>query len=553
MRLRIANLRAGLSEDVARLLPKAARRLGLKPGQIAELKIVKEAIDARKKDDIRVVYSVEVSLKAGVKIPPGILDKDPQIVLIKEMPRQPLLRGSQLISHRPVVVGAGPCGYFAALKLAEAGFNPILLERGYDVERRTEDANRFWQTGQLHLESNVQFGEGGAGTFSDGKLTTRTHDHRINEVFEMLVEAGAPGEIMVKAKPHVGTDVLRRVVRNLRQQLLALGGQIYFGARVDGLLLEKGSQGNRIAGVRLAPGVTLGGKAPDGELKTDIVILAIGHSARDTAQRLYEQDVPMQAKPFAIGLRVEHPQELVDRSQYGDLAGHPRLGVADYQLHHKVTEAGRTAFSFCMCPGGVVVGAASEKGGVVTNGMSEYARDTGMANSALVVSVTPEDFPVPGPLGGAEFQRIWERKAFQSGGADYQAPAQGVGDFLADEKGGLDGLLVTPTYRPGVVASNLRDCLPKEVSEVLAVGLKDFGRKIQGFDLPKAVLTGVETRTSAPWRIVRDESLQSEGIQGLYPAGEGAGYAGGIVSAAVDGIRVAEAVIVTYRLKEGNA
>ncbi|ABZ84096.1 conserved hypothetical protein [Heliomicrobium modesticaldum Ice1] len=560
MKIRIANLRAGLSEDAGRLLPKAARRIGLKPGQIENMEILREAVDARKKADIRFVYTVEVTLKAGVKPPPGILDKDPQVSLVAENKATPLLRGSEPLTRRPVIVGAGPCGYFAALKLAEAGFKPILLERGYDVDRRAADVDRFWETGKLRADSNVQFGEGGAGTFSDGKLTTRTHDWRINEVFRRLAEAGAPQEILYKAKPHVGTDVLRQVVRNLRQRLLEQGGQVFFGACVEELILEKTALGRRVAGVRLAPGVDLmdrgsaedlplSGTARSGlELAADVVIVAIGHSARDTAKNLYDQEIAMEAKPFAVGLRVEHPQALIDRAQYGRFAGHERLGVADYNLHTKLAEAGRTVFSFCMCPGGQVVAAASEAGGVVTNGMSAYARDSGVANSALVVSVSPGDYPVPGPLGGAEFQRIWERKAFELGEGDYRAPAQTVGDFLADQKGDLSDSLVKPTYRPGVTAANLRDGLPKAVGEALAAGLADFGRKIQGFDLPKAVLTGVETRTSSPWRINRDESLQSPGIKGLYPGGEGAGYAGGIVSAAVDGLRLAEAIIATYRL-----
>ncbi|MBM7865696.1 hypothetical protein GTO89_02710 [Heliobacterium gestii] len=563
MKIRIANLRAGLSEDAGRLLPKAARRIGLKPGQIEHMAILREAVDARKKAEIRLVYTVELTLKGGVKPPLGIIDKDPQVSVVPEEKQTPLLRGNQPLARRPVVVGAGPCGYFAAVKLAEAGFKPILLERGYDVDRRAADVDRFWETGELKLDSNVQFGEGGAGTFSDGKLTTRTHDLRINEVFQWLAEAGAPQEILYKAKPHVGTDVLRQVVRNLRQRLQALGGQVFFGALVEELILENSALGRRVAGLRLAPGVELTdtGSAKAGlplsgtpqsglELASDLVIIAIGHSARDTAKNLYAQEVAMEAKPFAIGVRVEHPQALIDRAQYGEFAGHERLGVADYNLHTKLAEAGRTVFSFCMCPGGEVVAAASEEGGVVTNGMSAYARDTGVANSALVASVHPGDYPTPGPLGGADFQRIWEQKAFALGGGDYRAPAQTVGDFLADQKGDLADALVQPTYRPGVTAANLRDCLPKEVGEALAAGLADFGRKLQGFDLPKAILTGVETRTSAPWRINRDESLQSLGIEGLYPGGEGAGYAGGIVSAAVDGLRLAEAIIATYRLME---
>ncbi|QGG46420.1 NAD(P)/FAD-dependent oxidoreductase [Heliorestis convoluta] len=556
MKLRIANLRAGLTENKEQIIKKAAKRLGLRMTQIAHLEITKEAIDARKKQELRLVYTVEVELQKGVKVAPAVFDKDRQIVQVTDEVPGPLLRGSEPLRQRPVVVGAGPCGYFAALKLAEAGYRPILLERGQAVAQRAEDVETFWQSGQLNLDSNVQYGEGGAGTFSDGKLTTRTHDRRIGEVFTTFVEAGAPEEIKVKAKPHIGTDRLRTVVAQLRQRLESLGGSVFFGAKVESLLLEKEQthahkatqQERKVVGLSLANGNSLDGMAPGGELKTSIVILAMGHSARDTAKALYDQDVPFEEKPFAIGLRVEHPQALIDESQYGEWAGHPRLGVADYQLHTKLVTEERTVFSFCMCPGGQVVAAASEEGGVVTNGMSAYARDSAVANSALVVSVKPEDFPIPGPLGGVEFQRIWERKAYQAGGSNYKAPAQSVEGFLQDQKGDLSGLAVQPTYRPGVEAVNLRDCLPKEVGEALVAGLEDFGRKIKGFNGGDAVLTGVETRTSAPWRIPRDESLQSIGVQGLYPAGEGAGYAGGIVSAAVDGLRVAEAIIATYRL-----
>ncbi|MCW2277651.1 NAD(P)/FAD-dependent oxidoreductase [Heliophilum fasciatum] len=573
MKIRIANLRSHLDEEPAKLRAKAARRIGLHPNQVADCRVVREAIDARKKTEVRIVSTVELTLKPGVKVDPAIWQKDPQVTLPEAEASEAVTtaqpdgdrwqRGERPLRHRPVVIGAGPCGYFAALQLAEAGLRPILLERGGDVERRAQDVGRFWHDGTLDPESNVQFGEGGAGTFSDGKLTTRTHDRRIRRVMDWLIDAGAPVEIAIQARPHVGTDRLRKVVAGWRKKLLALGGEIFFGARVEALLLEplveaeaKVAAGTddvdfvrdrRVVGVRLPSGVTLDGRAPGGELAADVVVLAIGHSARDTVKALYAQEVPMEAKSMAIGVRIEHPQAWIDRAQYGEAAGHPRLGVADYQLHSKLKEAERTVFSFCMCPGGQVVAAASEKGGVVTNGMSSYARATGVANSALVVSVTPEDFPTPDPLGGMAFQRECEQKAFQLGGGNYQAPAQRIDDFLADRKGDLADTVVEPTYRPGVTAANLRDCLPKAIGDGIAAGIADFGRKISGYHNDNIVMTGVETRTSSPWRIPRDATLQSPAIAGLYPAGEGAGYAGGIVSAAVDGLRVAEAIIGTYR------
>jgi uncharacterized protein len=414
------------------------------------------------------------------------------------------------------------------------------LERGKDVDARTKDIERFWSTGQLDVDSNVQFGEGGAGTFSDGKLTTRINDPRIHKVFDVLVEAGSPEEILYVHKPHVGTDKLRIVVKNIRNKIISLGGEVCFGSKVTKLLIEK----QRVVGVEVNW---------ETEIISDVVILAVGNSARDTYETLASQEVEIAAKPFAIGVRVEHPQELIDKNQYGKAAGHPELGAADYQLVYKDKERERTAFSFCMCPGGVVVGATSEAEQVATNGMSYFARDTGVANSALVVSVNPEDFNGDrNPLGGIDFQRKYEKAAFKAGGGDYSAPVQRIDDFLnnrptSELKQKDDLYQLEPSYKPGVKPADLADCLPEFVVKTLQTAMMDFDKRIKGYNLPEGILTGVETRTSAPVRIGRNEDYISVSHEGLYPTGEGAGYAGGIVSAAVDGIRVAEAIIKRYR------
>ncbi|KKM11733.1 hypothetical protein SY88_07215 [Clostridiales bacterium PH28_bin88] len=536
MRLRIAELRLGLEHTPEEVRREAARRLGISPEALRQVWVVRQAVDARRKQGIGFVYTVDVLVEddtgrkaLGLNIPSVGPVAEPK-------PRQ-LTRGQERLPYPPVVVGAGPAGLFAALSLARWGYRPLLLERGREIARRTRDVEAFWQGGDLDPSSNVQFGEGGAGTFSDGKLTTRIKDERVHEVLRYLVEAGAPEEVAYLHKPHIGTDRLREVVVRLRRRLLDLGGQVRFQARVSQLLLDH----RRVVGVMVNDQT---------EILAGVVVLAIGHSARDTYAALAGQQVAMEPKPFAVGLRVEHPQALIDKAQYGRLAGHPRLGAADYHLTYHSEEYGRNAYTFCMCPGGYVVAAASEKGGVVTNGMSEFARDSGIANSAVVVSVGPGDFPDEGPLAGVEFQRRWERRAYQLGGGDYQAPAQRVGDFLAGRVSGDLPVTPVPTYRPGAVPADLRDCLPKEVGEVLSEALAAFDRKLKGFAGDNAVLTGVETRTSAPLRLVRDERCCSVNTRGLYPAGEGAGYAGGIVSAAVDGMRVAEAIIETYALPE---
>jgi hypothetical protein len=457
------------------------------------------------------------------------LGEDKDVTLLPQDQETVWQTGDVQLEYPPVVVGTGPAGLLAALVLAEQGYRPLVLEQGRPVDERTLDVATFWQKGQLDPVSNVQFGEGGAGTFSDGKLTTRVHDPGMKIVLEKLIAAGAPAEISYLHKPHIGTDQLRQVVKHLRQQIIAAGGTVEFGAKVTDIQLGD----NRLVGL------TVNGSR---KIPCSLALLAIGHSARDTYQMLYRRGLAMEAKPFAIGLRIEHPQALIDRAQYGSFAGHPQLGAADYSLVYHDRTTGRSAFSFCMCPGGQVVAAASEEGGVVTNGMSLYSRGSGLANSALAVNVTPADFS--GVLGGVEFQRRYEKLAFVWGGGGYMAPAQTVGSFLVGSKAAS---LSKPSYLPGTVTAELRQCLPDFVAATLAKALPDFGRKIKGFDHPGAVLTGVETRTSAPVRLLRQDDRMSCNIAGIYPMGEGAGYAGGIMSAALDGMNTATAVMKIYK------
>ncbi len=534
---RVTDIKVELDRDSADLTGQIAGKLGVPPREVRSYHVVRKALDARKKDFLFFVYTVDVTLsEKGARLVrrrgvPGVAPRGP------EPETGPAGRGAPpLISsdNRPVVVGAGPAGIFAALTLARGGYRPVVFERGRDVDTRTRDVEEFWLNRLLDTESNVQFGEGGAGTFSDGKLTTRINDPRVAGILRDFVDAGAPEEILYLNKPHIGTDKLRTVVKNLRLSLQALGGEVFFGSLVTGLLVEKGR----------VTGVVLNGER---EIPARAVILAVGHSARDTYGMLAELGCPIEQKAFAIGVRVEHPQALIDSAQYGRFAGHPKLGAADYRLVYKNNEEQRAAYTFCMCPGGKVVAAAAEQDTVVTNGLSDYARDTGTANSAVVVTVSPDDFMSLHPLAGVDFQRKWEKAAFRLGGGNYNAPAQMMADFLAGKPSSEPEAMQGATYKPGLTPADLHECLPGYVTSMLEEAVAAFDRKLKGFALPEAVLTGVETRTSAPVRLVRNNDRESVGIQGLYPAGEGAGYAGGIISAAVDGIRVAEAVMDSYR------
>lgn len=538
MAYRVTDIKVEVDRDTADLSVKVAARLAVPIAEIKSLRVVKKALDAREKSrgKLYFVYTVDLELSdKGIKMIarkkiPGLTLREPEPDI------QPVV-GNKLLLNRPVIVGAGPAGLFAALTLARSGYCPIVFERGQDVDSRTADVQEFWLKRLLKTESNVQFGEGGAGTFSDGKLTTRINDYRVRQVLEDFVIAGAPQEILYLHKPHIGTDRLKAVVKNLRLILQDLGADVYFGARVTGLQTEN----DRVTGV------VVNGEQ---EVPAGIVILAIGHSARDTYEMLNESGCLIEQKAFSVGVRIEHPQSVIDNAQFGEFASHPNLGAADYQLAYKNDDMQRAAYTFCMCPGGTVVAAASESETVVTNGMSDFARDTGVANSAMVVSVNPDDFTSSQPLAGIEFQRHWERAAYRAGGKNYNAPGQLVGDFLAGRAS--TGLDEAPwaSYRPGLEPADMHDCLPGYVTTMLREAIGAFDRKLKGFALPEAVLTGVETRTSAPVRLVRDNNRESQGLEGLYPAGEGAGYAGGIVSAAVDGIRVAETVIGRYRKGE---
>ena len=511
--------------------------------QIQEIHVVRRAVDARKKPHITFVYTLFVAVQNEVVVMKK-LGRDKNVSTMEPIEPEPIVHGEQVLKERPVVVGFGPAGMLAAFYLAREGYRPIVLERGQDVDQRSHDVETFWQTVEFKAESNVQFGEGGAGTFSDGKLTTRVTHPRLHEIAKYFVQFGAPQEILYKHKPHVGTDVLRGMVKAMREQIIAWGGEVRFGAKLTKLQLAA----NQVVGVEVN----------DEEIiPTSLVLAGVGHSARDTYEMLYNTGIAMESKPFAVGVRIEHPQSMIDISQYGIEPAELGLGAAEYSVVYHDKETGRTAYSFCMCPGGEVVASASEDGHVVTNGMSLYARASGVANSALVVTVGPDDFGNH-PLGGVAFQREWEKKAFELGGHDYKAPLQTVGDFLARQKGTVpEGNAAAPhSYRPGVVAADLHECLPTYVTDVMERALPYFGRRIKGFDEPQICMTGVETRTSSPLRILRDDDRQSPTVKGLYPMGEGAGYAGGIMSAALDGAETAIRVMVAYKplkAQEGEA
>lgn len=529
--IRINNIKANLDVDAAGLKEIVSMKTGLEPERIKSLKIAKKSVDARNKSNVQFVYALDMEVFGDEDYIASILAwKD--IVQIKETASLSFAPKTFAGGLRPVVAGTGPAGMFAGLALAEAGLRPILLERGKAVSERRKDVEFFWQTGHLNPESNVQFGEGGAGTFSDGKLMTGIKkDAFTARVLQELAAAGAPEEILYLAKPHIGTDKLAVVVRRIREKIVSLGGEYRFENRLEDLIVRDG----KLTGLKIA--------APGGKIyeqPTDRLILAVGHSARDTFEMLHKNGVYIEQKPFSVGVRIEHVQKSVDAAQYGRFAGHPALGAADYKLAAHF-DNGRSAYTFCMCPGGMVVAAASEPGRVVTNGMSEFARDGKNANAALLVGVEPRDFGSAHPLAGMYFQRRLEEAAFRAGGGDYRAPAQLVGDFLKKQVSTAVGN-VNPSYRPGVRFADLSAVLPDFVTETMRRAIIEMDGKLRGFAAADAVLTGVETRSSSPIRIMRDEHFEAN-IKGLYPCGEGAGYAGGIVSSAVDGLKTCLALI----------
>ena len=536
--LRLTEIKLSLAHDDNALHTVLLKLLEIGPADLATFTVFKRSFDARKAE-IMQVYIVDVALSSAA-LEADLLTRhvgNPHIFPTPDMAYHSVSSAPADLLLRPVVVGFGPCGIFAALVLAQMGFKPIVLERGKSVRERTKDTWGLWRKNVLNPESNVQFGEGGAGTFSDGKLYSQIKDprHLGRKVMNEFVKAGAPANILFEAHPHIGTFKLVKVVENLREQIIALGGEIRFQQRVTDVLIE-GSPGNQhIRGLTVLDQAT----GQSHELRVDQVVLALGHSARDTFEMLHARGVHVEAKPFSIGFRVEHPQGLIDRARWGRHAGHPALGAAEYKLVHHASN-GRSVYSFCMCPGGTVVAATSEVGRVVTNGMSQYSRNERNANAGIVVAIDPRDYP-GNPLAGIELQRQLESHAFVLGGGTYEAPGQLVGNFVAGRPSTQLGS-VMPSYTPGVALGDLSSALPGYAVEAMREALPAFGQKIKGFDMHDAVLTGVETRTSSPIKISRGDDMQSLNVRGLYPAGEGASYAGGILSAGVDGIKVAEAV-----------
>ena len=538
--LRITELKLPLDHDDDALAAAIVARLGITTDELTGYTVAKRSYDARKRGAIVLIYSVDVDTPREAELL-ARLQQDPRTAGSKVIPTPDTTykfvgTAPAKLPLRPMVIGMGPCGLFAGLVLAQMGFKPIILERGKAVRERTVDTFGLWRKKVLDPESNVQFGEGGAGTFSDGKLYSQISDklHHGRKVLSEFVAAGAPEEILYVSKPHIGTFRLVSMVERMRATIESLGGEIRFGSRVDDILVEVDA-----AGVRHLRGVTL---ASGEELRADHVVLALGHSARDTFAMLHARGVFVEAKPFSVGFRIEHPQSLIDQARFGPQAGHELLGAADYKLVHHASN-GRSVYSFCMCPGGTVVAAASEPGRVVTNGMSQYSRNERNANAGIVVGITPEDYAPygEGPLAGIALQRHWESQAFALGGGDYCAPGQRVGDFIRNRASTEFGA-VLPSYTPGVTLGSLDEALPRYAIDAIREALPAFERQIRGFAMDDALLTGVETRTSSPLRITRGEDGHSRNTRGLFPAGEGAGYAGGILSAGVDGIKTAEAV-----------
>lgn len=537
--IRLNEIKLPLDHNPEAIAEAICTKLNLKPHELLEYTIFKRSFDARKKRDIFLVYIVDIKTHKDKSLL-KTFRQDPHVIPTPAMDYQMVGHAPENCETRPIVIGLGPCGMFTGLMLARMGFRPIILERGKQVDERTKDTFAFWKKrGEFNPESNAQFGEGGAGTFSDGKLYSQVRDrhHYKRKVLEEFVEAGANPEILYIAKPHIGTFKLVGVVKKIRATIESLGGEIRFQSKVKTVEIED----------RKVKGVTL----ENGEfIPSTHVVMAMGHSARDTFQMLYEQGVYIEPKPFSIGFRIEHPQPLIDECRYGEFAGNKVLGAADYKLVHHCKN-GRSVYSFCMCPGGLVIGAASEPGMVVTNGMSQYTRNERNANSGIVVGITPEEDYPDHPLAGIELQRKIESKAFELGGKDYTAPGQLVGDFLAGHSSEELGK-VQPSYAPGVKLTDLSEVLPDFAIEAIREALPAFDKKIKGFAMADAILTGVETRTSSPIRIKRNKDYQSLNTVGLYPAGEGAGYAGGILSAGIDGVKVAEAIALSILQTDSN-
>lgn len=553
--LRLTDIKLPLDHPSDAIEQAILNKLAITKDELVDFTVFKRGYDARKKNSILLIYTLDVSTKSDERLL-GKFNKDPQVKLTPDMAYKFVGQAPEQLSQRPVVIGMGPCGLFAGLVLAQMGFKPIILERGKEVRERTKDTFGFWRKKILNTESNVQFGEGGAGTFSDGKLYSQVKDpkHYSRKVLHEFVDAGAPEEILYVSKPHIGTFKLVTMVEKMRANIIALGGEVRFEQRVDQIHFENddsitfedaelsGFAAKQVTGLTLASGE---------HIDTNHIALAIGHSARDTFSMLHNEGVYIKAKPFSVGFRIEHEQSVIDEARFGENAGNEILGAADYKLVHHANN-GRSVYSFCMCPGGTVVAAASEEGRLVTNGMSQYSRHERNANSAIVVGIEPKDYTQgefaaknDSVLAGIEFQRRLEEQAFRMGGNSYDAPVQLVGDFLAGRKTGEHGSVI-PSYKPGVTYCDLSEALPDYAVTAIREALPAFERKIKGFSMAEATLTAVETRTSSPIQITRDKhSMQSLNAKGLYPAGEGAGYAGGILSAGIDGIKIAEAMALS--------